>query len=388
MPSFNLIVETPISHSIRAKQLEGIFEMPPQDKLRHEWTVKIPWEEKNWNVGLIVGPSGSGKTLIGRRLFGEQFSPSMDFSSASVIDDFDPDLPISEIASACQAVGFNTIPSWLKPYAVLSNGEKFRVELARRLIRKDEFIVIDEFSSVVDRQVGKICANAVQKYVRKQNKKFVAVTCHYDVIEWLQPDWIFDTQSYQFQWRDLQRRPKIDCTVSPVPHSAWAIFAPFHYMSQDLHPAARCFGLFLGDQIVSFIGIIHRPISAKGLHQPIYAVSRSVTLPDYQGLGLHFALQDRVAALYKAQGKRLRGYPAHPSLIRSLDRSPNYKLIKAPGMSGSNPDRGNAGKMGGRPCAVFEYVGPAADPDEARRIFNFWEDKRGKSQASREPARV
>lgn len=382
MPAFNLVVESPVSKSVRKKQLEGIFEVPPMEATRHEWEINIPFEDKSWNIGLIVGPSGSGKTQIGRRLFGKLFDAPLKFSAPSVIDDFEEGLSISDIAGACQAVGFNTIPSWIKPFSVLSNGEKFRVTLARKLMSKSDIIALDEFTSVVDRQVGKICSHAVQKYIRKTERKFIALSCHYDIIEWLQPDWIYDTQNYQFQWRDLQRRPPIECIVSPVPHSAWSIFAPFHYMSRDLHPAARCFALFLGDQIASFIGIIHRPISAKGSHVPIYGVSRSVTLPDYQGLGLHFTLQDHVAALYKAMGWRLRGYPAHPSLIRSLDKSPNYALIKKPGISPTNRQNiGFVGHMGGRPCAVFEYVGPAATREEAERVFSYWR----KSETSKRP---
>jgi ABC-type ATPase with predicted acetyltransferase domain len=83
----------------------------------------------------------------------------------------------------------------MKPQAVLSNGERFRVDLARRLLELPDPIVVDEFTSVVDRQVAKIGAHAVQKFVRKHNRRFVAATCHYDVVEWLQPDWIFSLRT-------------------------------------------------------------------------------------------------------------------------------------------------------------------------------------------------
>jgi ABC-type ATPase with predicted acetyltransferase domain len=46
----------------------------------------------------------------------------------------------------------NSVPSWYKPYQVLSNGEKFRADLARKLKSNT---VIDEFTSVVDRTVAK-----------------------------------------------------------------------------------------------------------------------------------------------------------------------------------------------------------------------------------------
>jgi hypothetical protein len=115
-----------------------------------------------------------------------------------VIDDFAGTLSMEQVSSACQAVGFNTIPAWLRPFYVLSNGERFRVELARRLLELSDPIVVDEFTSVVDRQVAQIGAHAVQKYVRRNKRKFVAVSCHYDIVDWLQPDWIFEPATMHF----------------------------------------------------------------------------------------------------------------------------------------------------------------------------------------------
>ena len=71
-----------------------------------------------------------------------------------------------------------------------------RVDLARAMLEKDN-IVFDEFTSVVDRTVAQTSCIAINKAIKKTNKKFVAVTCHFDVIEWLEPDWIFDTNKMQ-----------------------------------------------------------------------------------------------------------------------------------------------------------------------------------------------
>ena len=38
-------------------------------------------------------------------------------------------------------------------------------------------------------------ARTISKAVRRENKQFVAITCHKDVIEWLQPDWVLDTNT-------------------------------------------------------------------------------------------------------------------------------------------------------------------------------------------------
>jgi ABC-type ATPase with predicted acetyltransferase domain len=95
-------------------------------------------------------------------------------------------------------VGFATVWSWLKPYHVLSNGEKMRVDLARAILTEKETIVFDEFTSVVDRTVAKTASFAISKAIRKMGKKFVAVACHRDIIDWLEPDWIYDTDKKEF----------------------------------------------------------------------------------------------------------------------------------------------------------------------------------------------
>ena len=47
----------------------------------------------------------------------------------------------------------------------------------------------------VDRNVAQTACIAINKAIKRTNKKFIAVSCHYDIIEWLQPDWIFDTNT-------------------------------------------------------------------------------------------------------------------------------------------------------------------------------------------------
>ena len=188
MPRIDCIVETEISTSVRARQICGMYDVPNNNRCKIEWNINAPIEDKEWNVGLIVGPSGSGKSTIARHLYPEQMAQELEWNGKSIIDDFAKDIDIEKIAEACSAVGFKTIPAWLRPFRVLSNGEQFRVTLARTLLESKDVAVVDEFTSVVDRQVAKIGSHAVQKYVRRNQKKFVAVSCHDDIIDWLQPD--------------------------------------------------------------------------------------------------------------------------------------------------------------------------------------------------------
>lgn len=368
MPTVDVVVETEISTSLRARQVGAMFDVPVAQKCRLEWKLDFPFDVNPWNVGLIVGPSGSGKSTVMRQVFGEPIK--FTWSGVSMVDDFAPRLTMESITGACSAVGFNTIPAWMRPFSVLSNGEQFRADLARRLLEVSDPVVVDEFTSVVDRQVAQIASHAVQKFVRKNSRRLVAVTCHYDVVDWLQPDWVLDMATQSFTRRCLQRRPAIECVVGRLPYAAWTMFAPYHYMSAELNRAAQCFGLWVTGRLVAFAAVLHQP---HAIAKNIKRISRVVTLPDWQGLGLSMVLIESLGAAYKALGFRLRNYPAHPAYMRTLDRSTQWVLKCVPTKPRSSSSLSTSSKVSGqgeRFCAVFEYVGGAMkDVGQAKSLL-------------------
>lgn len=366
MQAAHIVVESPVSTSVRARQVSSMFDVPPQKTARLEWDVEVPDASEAWNVGLVVGPSGSGKSSVMRHVYGDM--PPLEWGAASVVDDFAKSLSVEAITEACGAVGFNTIPAWLRPFSVLSNGERFRVDLARRMLELPDIVVVDEFTSVVDRQVAQIGSHAVQKYVRRAGRKFVAVSCHSDIVEWLQPDWVLDMSTRQLTRRLLQRRPALSVVVGRVPYAAWSTFAPFHYLTAELHRSARCFGLWCNGVLAAFAGALHRPHSKVN---DVMGLSRLVTLPDWQGLGLAFVLADTIGAAYKAVGKRWHSYPAHPTLIRAFDRSKLWAMEKRPGVHSSHTGSSSSSthSQQQRPCAVFSYAGPAMEDRHAAEML-------------------
>lgn len=79
---------------------------------------------------------------------------------------------------------------------MLSNGEKMRADLAYTLLSAttDNPVVYDEFTSVVDRDVAYNLCVALHKHVKRTSGlRFIAVTCHSDILDWLQPDWVYST---------------------------------------------------------------------------------------------------------------------------------------------------------------------------------------------------
>lgn len=206
MQHFSIDKKNEVDKTFRVSKIMADFDVDPKHSNEHfEGDFDLPEE---WNVGIIVGKSGTGKTTIAKDMFGEELISGFKYNHKSVIDDMPKDKNVEEISKVFYSVGFGSVPSWLKPYAVLSNGEKMRVDIARSILEKD-FIVFDEFTSVVDREVAKVASMAVSKAIRKQNKKFIAVTCHYDVIDYLEPDWIFNTDTMTFSFMtgdDLNKR--------------------------------------------------------------------------------------------------------------------------------------------------------------------------------------
>lgn len=194
MYNFNIIKKNNVSKTFRVAKVMGDFDVKLEHSNEHfEGKIDIP---ENWNIGLIVGGSGTGKTTIAKELFYDHIITEFEWNDDSVLDNMPKNIKVEDIEKMFYAVGFGSVPSWLKPYKVLSNGEKMRVDLARALLEKD-FIVFDEFTSVVDRQVAKTACIAINKAIKNTNKKFIAISCHKDIIEWLQPDWLFDTDIMQ-----------------------------------------------------------------------------------------------------------------------------------------------------------------------------------------------
>lgn len=353
-------------------QVEGIFDIPPSERSEERWIVDFDLPDE-WNVGLIVGPSGSGKTTVAREVFGASLVGAWDWpDDKSVLDGFPCDMGIKDITALLSSVGFSSPPSWLRPYHVLSNGEQFRVHMARTLAEKPALAVVDEFTSVVDRTVAQIGSAAVQKTVRRRGQKFIAVACHYDIVDWLEPDWVYQPHTGELLvGRSLHRRPPIDLTIRRVHHSAWQLFRKYHYLDTNLNQSAVCFCAFWNDRPVAFSAWLHL---LHGVKVNTKREHRTVTLPDYQGVGIGNAVSSYIAALWKAMGFCAVSTTSNPAMILSRNHSREWRMSRKPARSsgGGKFRHASIGKTFAikRAVASFEYVGSALNADEARHVWN------------------
>lgn len=358
MSRVEISLETSIAKTARAVQISGMFDYKPGEVQTISWVHDLPLDEKPWNVGLIVGPSGSGKSILARELWGDLVRDQHSWDDRSIIDSFPKDVPIAQITGALTAVGFGTVTAWLRPYSTLSNGERFRADMARSLVESTDPIVIDEFTSVVDRQVAKIASHAVQKTIRRDEKRFVAVTCHYDVEDWLQPDWVYDVAAGSFARRLVQPHPALELEIFPASRSVWKVFSRHHYLSADLHSAAQCFIAYVGDRPVAFTSYLHF-MHAKTRN--IKMGHRLVVLPDYQGLGIAGRLEDWLGQKLHDEGFRYRNVVAHPAMIRLYSHSPRWRDTgRSTTIATSRKSINAKANLSSRRLAVrsFEYTAP------------------------------
>lgn len=357
MPITNIVRQSSIVKSARVIQCQSLFDIPPAENTEVSWNVNFDLPE-TWNVGLIVGPSGAGKTTVAKELFGDCMATDWHWSTdRSILDGFPKQMGIKEITEVLSSVGFSSPPAWLKPHYVLSNGEQFRVNMARTLAEMPDLCVVDEFTSVVDRTVAQIGSHAISKSVRRRNQKFVAVTCHYDVAEWLEPDWVYQPHTGEFTSGRLLRRPQITLKVRRVKYTAWELFRKHHYLNTSIHPAAGCFCAYWNDIPVAFCSVLyftHPKVKA-------YREHRTVCLPDYQGIGIGNALSAYVASLY-ASKYRYFSTTGNPAMIRHRNKSPLWAMTSAPKINrkqSKTTTMHDLSTADNRYTAGFTYVGPA-----------------------------
>lgn len=312
---------------------------------------------EDFNIGVIYGSSGSGKSSILKQ-YGEEKDLVWD-NNRTIASHFDS---VEDAIERLGAVGLNTVPTWAKPRHVLSNGEGFRCDLARRL---GSNIVIDEFTSVVNRDVAKSCSLSLYKYVKRKGlKNIVLATCHDDILEWLQPDWVFNTDAKKFASRGLVRQP-IEIKVIAGSRKYWEFFKKHHYLTEELPKSAHCYLAVWKDRIIGFASSMSLP----GYTPPLYEgdkrlkwrEARTVVLPDFQGLGIGTRLSDAVADIMLDKKVRYYSKTSHIRMGEYRQKSPLWRATVSNLKDRSSDTHDHLKRMipleRDRICYSHEYIG-------------------------------
>ena len=321
--------QCPEFDSYRAARVKSLFNVDSGAEFTLE--AEFPIDQQNWQLGVIVGPSGSGKTSLGRKILGPKalYRPTGWPKEQPIIDAIHPDGSFDSVTAALSAVGLGSVPSWLRPYQVLSNGERFRADLARLVCTAPAKVVIDEFSSVVDRQIARIGAYAFAKAWRRTAGQAVLLSCHYDILDWLQPDWVYDTATHHFHGRWLRPRPPIELQLHETDWRYWPLFEPHHYLKLPLMIAATCYVGTVNGAPVTHVAVSTRP----GLVEA--RACRLVVMPEWQGAGVGLRFLNAVCERWRHGDNRYQKplrtlfHTSHPGLAAALRRHPDWTQVSA-----------------------------------------------------------
>ena len=320
-------------------------------------------------IVLIVGTSGSGKSTILRSL-GDVKQPTVD-NACTTIENFSTPERGEELLLAC---GLRSIPTWFREPNTLSNGEFHRFEMALSL--DQELSTVDEFTSVVDRDTAKSLALSIRKYYdqRGTTEPLYIASCHRDIIEWLDPDWVYDTDLQKLDNRRspfrLGTRPELALTIKGTSPEMWRYFSKYHYLDTSMSRSVHCYVLLLGDKPIGFHATIHS--TNRDIHS-YWRGHRTVILPEFQGMGIGTKFSDAIAEMYVSKGMRYFSKTAHPSFGEHREKSDLWRatstnkksrlasyLLKDGSIRAMPGYGGNAQiarRDAGRVCYSHEYIG-------------------------------
>ena len=333
MKKYHLKLQSEVSTSFRCTKAANSLDIDQHKKSIHEFIVEADIDS-DYSIGLIVGASGSGKTTLAKHIYGEEAFKEFLDPSKPIIDQFPDTYTYDECAAMLCGVGLTSVPCWIRPAYTLSNGQKARAECALQMAREDNnVIVIDEWTSVVDRTVAKVMSHCIQKHARKTNKKIVLLSCHYDVIEWLNPDWVIDANKQEYinrrsLWQSHKRTEQLQFDIYETTRNTWKYFSRYHYLSERLAGGHQKFyGLWEGSNQIGFLAFTNYVPHRKDRFEKMQMhFNRLVIHPDYCGFGLGIHFLNHCSQIMHDQGFDVMGKFSSAPVYNALKRDIKWKL--------------------------------------------------------------
>ena len=305
--NIEVILKSEVNKEFRCQVAANSLDIDVEKKSIHHLKIDNINIPDKWNIGLVYGNSGSGKTTMIKHLFGDKiFEVKLD-EDKPIINQLPEDMSYEDCAKMLNGIGLNSVPCWIRPVKTLSNGQRARAEAVYLMTQSDDIIFIDEWTSVVDRTVAKAMSLCLYKYAKRNNKRLVLCSCHVDILEWLNPDWMIDCNKQKFILPESEdfffnKREQLQFEIKEIDRASWKYFSKYHYLSERL-PGGKLYlyGLFHnGNQIGFNCFANYTPYTESEKlkkRKIIYHSNRTVIHPDYNGLGLGIKLINETSEL-------------------------------------------------------------------------------------------
>ena len=154
----------------------------------------LPVEVRAGDVVYITGQSGSGKSLLLKELIAQMRAEGLKVADLNEVE-LD-DRPVIEqlgetttkATDLLAKAGISDAWIYIRKPSELSDGQRYRLKLAKVMESDADVWVADEFGAVLDRVTAKVIAFNVQKVARAMGKTLMVATTHTDLKEELGPD--------------------------------------------------------------------------------------------------------------------------------------------------------------------------------------------------------
>jgi len=336
-------LQTVVTNDEATVKASCAFDTPPATSVFF-YVPAFPEEEvdEDFNVALITGPSGSGKTSMAHQYFGAPFVAK--FAANKSVLSFFPNLKKAKEIFKVLLLDPKEI---FKTFDKLNSSAQERVNIARGLYEAPECLILDEFTSSMERRTAQLVAKNISQYARAKGIKVVLVACHQDLVgsNACSPDWWFSTKSQTLSCFELPSEfaessfpehvtdivwtvPEMVVDVKRCHRDRWYYFALHHYKDHNLSNMAQNFALFVtyknleipcdligwASAMVGMLPNAELPGTPRREH-------RTVVLPDYQGLGFASRSCDAIGEMYYHNACVFQSKTAHPRYGSYRDRS-------------------------------------------------------------------
>ncbi|EPG3568321.1 ATP-binding cassette domain-containing protein [Providencia rettgeri] len=198
----NVSFDTRVTKTTRTLEVAESFGLGMDDKqftLYDNLAVEI---EQN-DIVYIKGQSGSGKSVILREL--QRLMSENGLSVASIDNiEFDNDKNVidqvgkttAEALSLLSMAGLNDAYLFIRKPSEMSDGQRYRLKIAKLIESGAQVWVADEFGAVLDRVTAQAVASNFQRAARQVGAAVMVATTHEDLINALRPSVII-TKHYK-----------------------------------------------------------------------------------------------------------------------------------------------------------------------------------------------